>query len=342
MISISVVMPTYNTEITILQEAVDSILSQTFRDFEFIIIDDCSTDDSYDYLQSLSDERIRLIRNPQNLGITKSLNIGFKEAKGKYIARMDSDDISLPTRFEKQFAYMESHPDVIVCGTGVKWIGERSDIVRQKITDMDDYRIRTLFYNPGPFHPTAFFNRELLLRYHIAYDERLPYAQDYNLWSDICRIGPMYILEDVLLLYRMHRKQISGTQSELQRQCHKSINKKLLCELLGDVSEEELDLHFKYSSGYYRDVKVNKEMKCWFHKLVEANDRVGVYDKKKFERYVFNNIVEQIIFQSFDQNMSFASKAGLFFRYLPFPMALTEVLRWIKIKMSSIGTRGQR
>jgi glycosyltransferase involved in cell wall biosynthesis len=99
-------MPTYNTAIDVLREAVDSILKQTFQDFEFIIIDDGSTNGSIDYLQNLTDKRIKLIRNPYNLGITKSLNIGFQAAQGKYIARMDSDDIALPTRLEKQFVFI--------------------------------------------------------------------------------------------------------------------------------------------------------------------------------------------------------------------------------------------
>lgn len=88
MVTISVVMPTYNTDVPILREAVDSILAQTFRDFEFLIIDDCSTNESVEYLNTLTDPRIRIIRNETNMGITKSLNIGFREAKGKYIARM--------------------------------------------------------------------------------------------------------------------------------------------------------------------------------------------------------------------------------------------------------------
>ena len=98
---ISVVMPTYNTEVSILKEAVDSILNQTFGDFEFIIIDDGSTNNSVEYLKSLQDQRVKIIRNDTNIGITKSLNIGLRAAKGKYIARMDSDDIAFPDRFEK-------------------------------------------------------------------------------------------------------------------------------------------------------------------------------------------------------------------------------------------------
>ena len=126
MVSISVVMPIYNTPVSFLKEAVESILNQTFSDFEFIIIDDGSANEVKEYLEGLTDPRIRIIRNEKNLGITKSLNIGFHAAKGKYIARMDSDDVSLSERFEKQFMFMETHPDVIMCGTDVEEFGLQS------------------------------------------------------------------------------------------------------------------------------------------------------------------------------------------------------------------------
>ena len=113
---ISVIMPTYNTPREFLENAIQSILRQTYGDFEFIIVDDCSTDDTEEYLRSIADSRIRVIRNQTNLGITKSLNIGLREARGEYIARMDSDDIALPERFEKQLKFMQEHQNVIVCG----------------------------------------------------------------------------------------------------------------------------------------------------------------------------------------------------------------------------------
>lgn len=338
MISISVVMPVYNVEISMLQEAVNSILSQTFQDFEFIIIDDASTDNVYRYLKQIKDERIKLIRNSEHLGITKSLNIGFREAKGKYIARMDSDDIALSTRFEKQFVFMESHQDVIVCGTNVEFIGARSGTSKCRIIDMDSYRIRLLFSNPGPYHPTAFFNRELLRCHHIVYDEKLEYAQDYGLWVKISRHGKMFILEDVLLQYRIHSHQISQEKREKQFYCDKITKEQLLRELLGNVTKEELDFHFMYSSGYFKEVKVNNKMLNWYRRLVAANDRVGVYDKKKFRFIVFNSIVKRIIYQSFEPDMGFTDKIGMFFRYLPFPSALRttagmsvrSIKKWLK------------
>lgn len=322
MTSISVVMPTHNVTAAILRQAVESILTQTIRDFEFIIIDDCSTDDSNEYLQSLNDERIRLIHNPVRIGITKSLNIGFREAKGKYIARMDSDDIALPTRFEKQLAFMETHPDVIVCGTNVEFFGLRTGTSNCRIKDMESYRIQSLFSNPGPHHPTAFFNRGLLLRHHIVYNEKLEYAQDYGLWVEISRHGKILILDDVLLRHRIHDRQISQVKREKQFHCDKMVKEKLLRELLGSVTEEELDLHFIYSSGYSREVKINDEVLNWYQRLIEANDRTGIYDKKKFRYYVYNTVVKHIIYQSFKPDMGYTDKIKMFFRYLPIPVSL--------------------
>ena len=124
-VEISVVMTVYNTETAILEEAVASILNQTFQDFEFIIVDDGSAGETADYLAEIErrDKRIRLLVNRQNLGIARALNCGLEAARGKYIARMDSDDISLPARFERQYSFMEKHPDVILCGSRVEYFG---------------------------------------------------------------------------------------------------------------------------------------------------------------------------------------------------------------------------
>ena len=129
---ISVVMPVYNAE-KYVAEAVESILQQTYTDFEFIIIDDCSTDNSYGILQTYAakDIRIRLFKNDVNNKLPNTLNFGIAQSNGKYIARMDADDISLPERFAKQVEFMESHPEIGVCGTLIKeFIDENEQITR--------------------------------------------------------------------------------------------------------------------------------------------------------------------------------------------------------------------
>lgn len=333
MLSISVVMPTFNTNVAILQEAVESILSQTFHDFEFIIIDDGSTDDSYDYLRGLHDERIKLIRNPYNQGITKSLNIGLSHSRGKYIARMDSDDIAMPFRLEKQFTFMERHPDVIACGSNVEVFGTESFTTHNSITDMEVYRIRMVFSNPGPIHPTAFLRREPLLRYHIKYDEALIHSQDYGLWVDISRHGKVYILEEALIKRRIHPHQVTKTRRKVQIRCDQITQERLLKELLGNVTSEELAFHYLYSTGYYKNITINNEVLDWYKRLVEANDRVGVYDKKKFRDYVYHSVLKRIIYQSFDQNTSISTKIATLFRCLPFPIAMGTVKEMIIRKM---------
>lgn len=328
MISISVVMPAYNTPVVILREAVESILSQTFRDFEFIIIDDGSTNDSVDYLNRLEDKRIRLIRNPENIGITKSLNIGFRAAQGKYIARMDSDDISLPTRFEKQYAFMERHPDVIICGTFVERFGNVSYIKKPVINDMELYRINTLFFNPGPIHPTAFFNRALLERYQITYDETLIYAQDYGLWAEIAKHGKICSLPEVLLKQRVHSQQISVAKQEKQIQCDLITQQKLLTQLLGEVTTEELALHHRYSGVRYEGTVISKEAANWFERLMAANAEKRIYDCRKFNRFVYSVIYKRLIRNALPKDASAGQRIKAFSHWMPF-----SAVAYIVVKM---------
>ncbi len=279
MVSISVVMPTYNQVVPVLKRATESILSQTFHDFEFIIIDDGSTNESTGYLSSLRDERVYIIRNETNLGITKSLNIGFRAAKGKYIARMDSDDYSYPDRFQKQFDFMERHPDVIMCGSNpVRQFGRFS---------MDRYKVKMLFMNPGPLHPSAFFNHEKLNQYNLQYDESLPYAQDYAMWAEIIRHGNVYLLPHRLVDYTRSRDRVSVTHRSEQVQCLKATQKKLLLQLLDTITEEELDLHYRYSILYNTDLKMSPAVRQWYKRLIKANNQRHIYPKYMFRFFVY-------------------------------------------------------
>lgn len=284
MVKISVIMPTYNTEVQMLQEAVNSILNQTFQDFEFIIINDGSTNGTDVYLNSIRDNRVKIIHNQKNIGITKSLNIGLENANGQYIARMDADDISLLTRFERQYFFMESHPDVVMCGATVQNFGANNKSHVTKIKDMDHYRIKTLFYYPGPLHPTMFIRHQILENYKIAYDESLTYAQDYDLCEKISRTGgKIVIFPEVLLYRRVHTSQITNKNYEKQKQCSINTQKRLLLELLESVTDDELALHYRFS---YEKVfhSLSDFSKCliWYLKLISANNHVKKYPRKKF------------------------------------------------------------
>lgn len=204
---VTILLPVYNAE-KYVSQAIDSILKQTFEDFELLIINDGSTDESEEIIFSFKDPRIRYLKNTQNRKLVDTLNKGIESARGEYIARMDADDISLPARLQKQVSFLDNNPLVGVCGTWYQNFGVRNNVVK---TPVDDTSIKTFLFFNSPFcHPTVVFRKELLLRHNLKYDNIL-YAEDYMLWVKLSRLTEMANMPEVLLLYREHEKNISST-----------------------------------------------------------------------------------------------------------------------------------
>ena len=214
---ISVVMSVYNGE-KYLREAIDSILNQTYKIFELIIINDCSTDNTAEILQSYNDTRIKVVNNEQNLRLPASLNKGLRLTKGKYIARMDADDIALPDRFEKQVRYLENHPDVAVIGGGYKAFNEQNGelYVHKPYCDemLDRYY---LFPTTLIGHPTAMLRKSMTVDEGFFYDEKYTSAQDYDLWLRIAQKHKINNIPDIVLKYRVHENSISKKRTEEQQ-----------------------------------------------------------------------------------------------------------------------------
>lgn len=192
-----------------LKEAVESILNQTYKNFEFIIVDDASTDKTWDYLKSLKDKRVRLLRNKQNLGLAASLNKALRLAQGDYVARMDADDISLPNRFEEQVEFLQRHPEIDLCGTWADLINEKSEIIGEKKYPKEDQSIRKVlpFYNPI-IHPTWMVKKEVFLRVG-DYNPNLDFAEDYDLLIRISKYFKMANLGKKLLKHRLWNQRRS-------------------------------------------------------------------------------------------------------------------------------------
>ena len=213
--AISVVMSVYNGE-TYLQAAIDSIFSQTFNDFEFLIINDGSTDNTRDILESLSDPRVRLF-NQENIGLTKSLNRGVKQAKGRYIARMDADDISDPHRFEKQFDFLEKNSEYAVVGSFVKVINGRSKIVYTIEKPVGHNEIKEHLKQDNCIaHGSALFRKKCLFDVGL-YDESIRTAQDYDLFLRLSEKYKLANLPEYLYGWRQHDQGISKKFSESQK-----------------------------------------------------------------------------------------------------------------------------
>ena len=194
-----------------LREAIDSILHQTFADFELLIIDDASSDDSVHIVRSFADPRIRLLRNKINLGLTNSLNRGLHEARGEYIARQDADDRSHPRRLERQVTYLIAHPQVVLVGTQARTIDHKGkDIgrVAPKPTTPLGIAWLSVFSNPF-FHTSVMFRREAIAQLG-GYDETFVYNQDFELWSRVIGTHGVANLAEVLVDYRAHSESIAG------------------------------------------------------------------------------------------------------------------------------------
>lgn len=227
---LSVVMSVYKEPTEWITQSIDSILNQTFRDFEFIIINDNpEREENESLLNSYSqkDKRIVLIKNEQNLGLTKSLNIGINEAKGKYIVRMDADDYSFPERLEKQVQYMESHPEIVASGCYARLMNEEGkDIGYSDIsTDIKELKAFIPFRTPI-YHPSAIIRR-IIDGELLQYNESYRYSQDYELWSRLIEKGIGNIPER-LISYRTSKQQISSVHKNSMRDLDVQVRKCVL------------------------------------------------------------------------------------------------------------------
>jgi glycosyltransferase involved in cell wall biosynthesis len=216
----TVLMSVYNSE-EFLKEAIDSILNQTYRDFEFLIINDGSNDSSEDILLSYGDCRIRLISNERNIGLAKSLNKGLKLAKGKYIARIDSDDIALPERLKKQVSFLNAHPEVGIVGTACILIDNHNRVLGINRFPINDLQIRWVSLLTNPFaHPTVVIRRDSLIKNGLSYLESFHASQDYDLWVRLLKFTRGANLNEPLIRYRVHDNNITNRFRETQLKNH--------------------------------------------------------------------------------------------------------------------------
>jgi glycosyltransferase involved in cell wall biosynthesis len=214
--SISVLMPVYNAE-KYVGRAIDSILNQTFSDFELLIFDDASTDNSLKIIERYKDERIIITRYDQNAGYVRSMNEGIEKARGSYIARMDADDISYPERLEKQFYFMRDNAGVGVTATWYDIFGVESGLVTPPSNH--DSIVLSMLLNINPIgNPSAMFRKELLQENNLKYDNSFVPSEDYHLWINLIGKTQFHILPEPLLKYCLHDENISIARKVQQKE----------------------------------------------------------------------------------------------------------------------------
>ena len=290
---VSVLMPVFNAE-KYLREAIESILNQTFADFEFLILNDGSTDGSKEIILSYADTRIRYVENESNLGLIETLNKGIALCKGKYIARMDSDDISLPDRLRRQYRFMEKYPNIGVCGTWAKVIGA-GNVVEGKIVNQTHpsfVSIHLLFSVPL-VHPSCFI-RTAILQKHPYHP--MPATEDYDLWCRLNDVTRMANLPAFLLHYRWHASNVSNEQKQIQEENKKQIIRWELQKLHLNPDDEMLRIH-RLSfllHGFNSSVSIENRSDDlqlsaqWFEQLLLANKQYKRYHHQAFVAYLWS------------------------------------------------------
>jgi len=248
---VSVIMPVYNTPENYLREAVESILSQTYSDFEFIIINDGSSNNAQEVILSYDDSRIVYVKNEQNIKLIKTLNKGLKLARGEYIVRMDSDDISVENRIEKSVEFMDKNPDVAAAssyaiGTPRKlkfMLPEQNEVIKPFLR----YVANCIM------HPAIIIRSCVLKKNNLCYDENYPHNEDYKLWISINEHAKLANIPEFLLIHRLHEKSVSFQHAEEQNR----ITQKIVWEnLLADFAPKNKKLK-QIASKIYNSEKLS-------------------------------------------------------------------------------------
>lgn len=306
---ISVLMPVYNCELYI-REAIESVLNQTFNDFEFLIVDDASTDKTVSIIKSFNDSRIKLIEKFQNLGIIDSLNYGIEIARGDYIARMDGDDICLPERFEKQVVFLDNNSDVILCGTAFQLI--ETDKIIKHPSDHEAILIK-LCFGTSFCHSSIMGRKEVFLQ--DKYDENFKHAEDYDLWTRLAFKGQLANIDDVLLKYRVHENQISNTQSRVQFEnsfhCKlRMLNRYNPREKFG---EEQMKLVLGMNKPLtLRDCEIGLD---WIKFLLHKNQILNVFENDKLKKRLYKYKIDFLRSYFSKKNILQFDSFVFFFKY---------------------------
>jgi len=280
-------MPVFNAGAYI-KYAIQSILDQTFTDFELIIINDGSTDNSYEIISSFSDFRIRYFDNPANFGIVYTRNFGIRQAQGQFIGMLDADDISLPDRFEKQVSFLERNREFAMVGSWVRFIDENGNKLKGiwKLTAPPE-EIPSILLFRNYFTQSAVLVRKSCIS-NLQYREGFEIGEDYLLWIEISAKFKVWNIQKVLIYYRIHTASITNNQS-LRQHNERSIFAQQVKNLGIEASHEELSLHLLLTqTGRINSLKTIIAVEHWLLKILDANSRVNKYNHKTLSKVVFN------------------------------------------------------
>ena len=277
---VTVLMSAYNAG-RYVGEAVDSVLKQTFVDFEFLIFEDKSTDETLKILRGCEDPRILLIKNHENMGLTKNLAAGMELARGEYVARFDADDCCELNRLERQVAFLDAHPEIGLLGSAVTFFNDNGweMIAHQPLTHEEIKCV--LFYGYTMLHPTVMMRKAAFAQHGLNYDTTFRVSQDHDLWVRAIRKIRFANLYEPLVRMREHSGKIGSTSNGLQRAYSDRVRERQLKEL-GLVAESgDLRLLGEHETSVDHWVRENIEgFESLLLRIFHANQQVQIYDQE--------------------------------------------------------------
>jgi len=292
----TVLIPTYNCG-KFIKATLESILSQTYQDYEILIIDDGSTDNTFETLNMFSDQRIIYLKNDKNLGIVKSLNKGVKKARGKFIARMDADDLMVGNRLYDQIAFLKKEPAYGIVGSWYRITDEKGNLLQSLKTQEshDCIKLGLLFRNQFA-HPSITMRTELVKQ--LKYKEDFIYTEDYDLWCRMAQVTKLANLPSYHLLYRWHSNNTCNKrQNELKRNVVKLLSRELNRYHI-DHGKEELIMHsalcFGYGKKYFNSDQKLMKLNLWLDKIFSSKmiiDKFNTIGLENFRNELFENLI---------------------------------------------------
>lgn len=317
---ISVLLSVYNDELY-LKEAVESVLKQTFPDFEFIIVDDGSNDSTAAILNSFNDNRIVRIKNEKNIGLVKSLNRGLDVAKGEFIARMDADDISLPNRFLKQIEYLEKNHEVGVLGTQMKQIDKNGNFIELLIPpSTHDLIVWKMLFGCSIYHATVMMRRDLVINVG-GYDPSYKHIEDTELWSRLINVTRFANLQEPLFIRRWHADSICNLHADTQYQVGSIIRHRLFESIIKkEVSKEVVEM-LSNCLNYPKKSFENDQIKAIISVLIDLHSafvKDNLLDNDT-AKAIKDDLINRILFIS-KRNANAVNIINNFGKLIPYPI----------------------
>ena len=302
---ISIIMPVYNSS-NYLYDSINSIIRQSFKNYEYIIIDDGSKDDSFEIVKSFKDKRLKILRNKINLGVSKTQNIGIKHAKGKYIIRLDSDDIADRERIKIQYKFMERNPEIGVCGSWVKAFGNKKMRLKYPLNNEDIKA--SLIFNSAFAQPSVIIRREVLYNNDILYNEKYSISEDYDLWERLSHVTKFANINKYLVKYCQHNAQTTKLLGSKEKVISSNIRKRVLLNMGITYSNKEYEIHSAISNWDLLKISQNiYSVEQWLYKLVVYANKLNNNSLNKIVVKKWNDICRYILTKRKRQNYFFNS-----------------------------------